>query len=114
MEKEFRLGNYVNCTYVNDTLDDDVNEIDEQITIIGKVVSLDNTGDAPYPIMVETEKANEEDYNIDGIPITEEWLLRFVFETDKITFKKSGISIGWFANDVFMYLPTNQIHIPGI
>jgi len=69
---DYRLGNYVNCSYEDA-------EGGTQ-TIVGKVVALDITGCADYPIMVETKKANEESYDINPIPITEEWLLKFGFE----------------------------------
>jgi hypothetical protein len=48
---------------------------------------------------------------IEPIPLTEEWLVSFGFIDDKITFELKGFMLGWYRNDEFYYLPTNQINV---
>lgn len=42
------------------------------------------------------------------IELTEEWLLGFYFETDKIIYWNGNISLGFFK-DGFFYTPTSEI-----
>ena len=53
-------------------------------------------------------------YNSDQlspIPLTEEWLLKFGFESDEITFEFNGFTLGWYKGDKMYYLPTGQISL---
>lgn len=62
----------------------------------------------------KTERYELDDIDIQyfkPIPLTEEWLKKFGFESDEITFDKSGFTIGWFRNNEFYYLPVGQIII---
>jgi hypothetical protein len=42
------------------------------------------------------------------IPLTEEWLIKFGFETDKIMFWNGVMSMGYYS-DGFYYCPTSSI-----
>lgn len=50
---------------------------------------------------------NEDDYK--PIELTEDILLKCGFISDEITFELNGFMLGWFKNNEFYYLPTNQI-----
>ncbi len=47
--------------------------------------------------------------HVSPIELNEEWLLKFGFNSDEITFELNGFMLGWFKNNEFYYLPTNQI-----
>jgi len=48
------------------------------------------------------------------IPLTKEWLIKFGFETDGITFWKSKLDVGSFKGGVFYYLPHGLSGVRGI
>jgi hypothetical protein len=58
---------------------------------------------------LERDNAYAKEY--EPIPLTEEWLISFGFIDDKITFELKGFMLGWYRNDEFYYLPTNQINV---
>lgn len=43
------------------------------------------------------------------IPLTEDWLLKFGFTTDGITFDKIGFRVGHFVADWFIWLPNGSL-----
>lgn len=58
---------------------------------------------------------NEPDYScniaeISPIPLTEEWLVKMGFETDKIVWWNGLMSVAEYKEG-FFYLPTSQIHL---
>lgn len=55
------------------------------------------------------QKINEDRCN--PVPLTEEWLLKFGFISDEITFELNGFMLGQYKDNHFYYLPTNQINL---
>jgi len=50
-------------------------------------------------------------YGFSAIPLTEDWLLKFRFETDHVTFDKGDFRIGQFVGENnFIWLPTGSLN----
>jgi hypothetical protein len=72
---ELRIGNLVNGIYADNY---GHLKIDEKETIC-KVTTLDISDLSDYPIYVESDEGIEHFDEFEGIPLTEEWLLKFGF-----------------------------------
>ena len=97
--EELRIGNYVSCMYYDDNDD----EIWEDTTIL----CIDGTGGdiAEYKFWFEGSSNKEIYHENKPIPLTEQWLLNFGFETiniGKIIYRKNGIEI-YVKNDKFIF-----------
>jgi hypothetical protein len=73
---ELRIGNLVNGIYADNY---GHLKIDEKETIC-KVTTLDISDLSDYPIYVESDEGIEHFDEFEGIPLTEEWLLKFGFD----------------------------------
>ena len=71
---ELRIGNFINGIYSN--YDENL-EIEDKETIC-KVTTLDNSDLCDYPIYVESDEGIEHFDEFEPIPLTEEWLLKFL------------------------------------
>lgn len=81
--QELRLGNIIEGKYTNEEWsDEEDNYIDIQQICICKVVALDSAINTDYSITVETDDNIEYFDDFVGIPLTEEWLLKFGFSQE--------------------------------
>lgn len=69
---DFRIGNYINGFYLDD-------EDCEQKTLC-EIVGLDSVGFSEYTFWVYSKAEIKVFQKFEGIPITEEWLLKFGFK----------------------------------
>lgn len=91
---ELRIGNLVNGIYVDNY---GHLKIDEKETIC-KVTTLDISDLSDYPIYVESDEGIEHFDEFEGIPLTEEWLLKFGFEKTHLF-------------DTVLYISNTNFHI---
>lgn len=90
---ELRIGNLVyNESYIT-----------EKITSVIE----DQVKSKPYLSFFDENWVNIK--HIEPIPLTEEWLLKFGFETDEICFYKENFTIGHFAGNMFIWLPSGSL-----
>lgn len=69
------------------------------------------TGIMAHSFWLDGSVVSSENSNVIGIPLTEEWLLKFGFETDTITFDKMNFRIGHFAGvNEFIWLPNGSLN----
>ena len=85
---ELRVGNLIDGHYDYDD--------GEPLWIQCKVLALDSVGLTEHEIWVEGDGFNETYYDFKGIPLTEEWLLKF---HNKEEIEKSVI----FPNEITIY-----------
>jgi hypothetical protein len=98
---ELRIGNLVNGIYADNY---GHLKIDEKETIC-KVTTLDISDLSDYPIYVESDEGIEHFDEFEGIPLTEEWLLKFGFEKVLNQYKKiTDVSKDRFKNIPFIIL----------
>jgi hypothetical protein len=88
---ELRIGNFINGFYYKYGDEDEQDELKTICT----VTTLDDGSMGDYPIYVESDEDIEVFVNFEGIPLTEEWLLKFGFEKSKTSsqFDKEKLTI---------------------
>jgi hypothetical protein len=106
---ELRIGNLIIGLYE----DDCENVLTEICTVLG----VDSVGFSENKIWVETEKSKVEKFDsFEGIPITEEWLLKlgFKFVKSLMGYYKGGHEVALFKSGVIEFHPfekENYIYI---
>lgn len=79
---------------------------------IGNYITQPNGDNSVFRLEAEDEEVNTYPIEyISPIPLTEDWLVKFGFIDDQISFELNGFMLGWYRNDEFYYLPTNQITV---
>jgi hypothetical protein len=110
---DLMLGNMVYGIYVDE-------DTQQTSFYLCKIVGLDSSGLAEYPVMVESEdKFDKYQYDwFEGIPIDEKHLIRLGFFVSKVNknpcYSKGCLSFvngswiyGDYDNDIFVYLEVN-------
>jgi hypothetical protein len=81
---ELRIGNHISGHF-------NYNEDGEPMWIECKVLALDSVDLTEHEIWVEANGFNETYYDFKGIPLTEEWMLKFGFEKINGNYEKGMI-----------------------
>lgn len=91
--KELKIGNLIKGIYYDYNIDDDHLEKET----IAEVATLDVSGSGDYPIYVYSDEDIEDFSDFQGIPLTEEWLI-------KLGFKQQGNRKMWTKDRVCVVL----------
>ena len=102
---ELRIGNYIKGIY--ETEIDRGNGIIEDAECFEevRVVGLDSVNFSEYSIWVEDGSREIYD-SFEGIPLTEEWLIKFGFESIRYTYNWGG-----FNKIIYYHINKDDLHI---
>ena len=113
--ENLKIDNIVNCVFEEEVFNEhDGGYYTVTNKVEGKVVSLDDTGESDFPIMVETSLAAYEWYDyFEGLPLTEDWLIKLGFEKAVVIFtiklNNSDLTIFKYQNDEYFLFYFNGV-----